>query len=201
MHAWPKKAAGITFTRRVTLNFYDVGGHEKIRKIWPNYYADSYACVFVVDGSSPARWKDAKTVLHEMVLHPLMQSKPLLILVNRIQATALDQVKDALDLQGLLRSSQKGGLSSVRNGGLLLCLEFELEQGMQGLQEGLDWLIGAIEINKAKLVARVALDVKEQERVWKEEQEAKKAARAASGPGSKDTAAETTVKSSKIYPE
>lgn len=59
-----------------------MGGHEKIRKIWNQYYADVYGCVFVVDCAAPQRFPEAQAALHQMALDPLMIRKPILMFVK-----------------------------------------------------------------------------------------------------------------------
>ena len=45
----------------------DLGGHERIREIWKNYYGTSLGIVFVFDASDKQRAEDAKKVFAEVV--------------------------------------------------------------------------------------------------------------------------------------
>ena len=60
------------------LRLFDVGGGEKIRGIWKCYYMEAHAAVFVVDASDPARFDEARTLLHEAYATETLAGKPLL---------------------------------------------------------------------------------------------------------------------------
>ncbi len=63
------------------LVFYDLGGGSRIRGVWPQYYADVHALIYVVDAAdaSAARLEESARELHEAVLHPMVVGKPLLV--------------------------------------------------------------------------------------------------------------------------
>lgn len=65
------------FGRRVV--FYDLGGGGRIRGVWPQYYADVHALIYVVDASDRARLEESAQELHQAVLHPMVVGKPLLM--------------------------------------------------------------------------------------------------------------------------
>lgn len=113
-----------------------------------------YASVFVVDGDTPSRWPEAKTMLYEMSTHSLMHGKPILILVNHNhqKRLAIDgaattspdpdlvaKVKEALDVEGLVRKSLKNGASgtygSARDA-LVLVRSCVLDDACLGLRSG-----------------------------------------------------------------
>jgi signal recognition particle receptor subunit beta len=66
-------------THEVLVTFYDIGGDLKFRKIWSNYYADIYGCVYVVNCQKKSRINESRNALHEMYKHELMNGKPLLM--------------------------------------------------------------------------------------------------------------------------
>ena len=61
------------------LRLFDVGGGEKIRGIWKCYYMEAHAAVFVVDASDPARFDEARTLLHEAYATETLNGQPLLV--------------------------------------------------------------------------------------------------------------------------
>ncbi len=125
----------IPYYQTIWLNFYDVGGHEKIRNIWPNYYADVFGCVFVIDSNDRQRFPEVKRVLHEMANHTLMKGKPLLLIANQKIAdtsVSVEELKIELDIQGLIPK----GMVSIRDS-LILIRETSLNDGISlGLHEG-----------------------------------------------------------------
>lgn len=65
--------------QEVLVNLYDIGGDLKFRKIWSNYYADIYGCVYVVNCLDKSRINESSIALHEMYKNELMNGKPLLM--------------------------------------------------------------------------------------------------------------------------
>lgn len=151
-----------SYTVSAKLTFFDIGGHEKIRKIWKNYYADVYGCIFLVDSNNRDRIAEAKTALHDAVSDPRMRDKPLLIVSNK-------------KLDGNLSVSELAKLFEVE--GLISIVECDLEKDMTGLAGGtslkpilgVQWLIHTIDSNYINISRRVVVDVKQQELAWKEE--------------------------------
>ncbi|TPX62651.1 hypothetical protein PhCBS80983_g00287 [Powellomyces hirtus] len=81
-------------SQKVEAAYYDIGGDRKIRGIWSKYYAEAYACIFVVDASDSERIPEAAEALEGVYSNERMKDKPLLILANK------------QDLPGALLSSQ-----------------------------------------------------------------------------------------------
>ncbi|KAJ3363930.1 ADP-ribosylation factor-like protein 13B [Allomyces javanicus] len=65
------------------MRVFDVGGHDRIRGIWANYYAETHGIVFVVDGTDVARFAEAYKVLHAAFNDARVKGKPLLLLINK----------------------------------------------------------------------------------------------------------------------
>jgi GTPase SAR1 family protein len=71
-----------TYRQKLELTFYDIGGDEKFRKIWTEYYADVMGCIYVVDASNAERFAESKEALHSMFFHEFMVGKPVLMYVS-----------------------------------------------------------------------------------------------------------------------
>ncbi|KAM4699339.1 ADP-ribosylation factor-like protein 13B isoform 1-T2 [Discoglossus pictus] len=65
------------------ITMFDLGGGKRIRGIWKNYYAESYGVVFVVDSSDLDRMEETKETMAEVLRHPRISGKPVLILANK----------------------------------------------------------------------------------------------------------------------
>lgn len=65
------------------VTIFDLGGGKRIRGIWKNYYAESYGVIFVVDSSDEDRMEETKETMSEVLRHPRISGKP--ILVNLVQ--------------------------------------------------------------------------------------------------------------------
>ncbi|XP_066478288.1 ADP-ribosylation factor-like protein 13B isoform X2 [Tiliqua scincoides] len=68
---------------RFEVTIFDLGGGKRIRGIWKNYYAESYGVIFVVDSSDAERMEETKQTMSEVVRHPKVSGKPILVLANK----------------------------------------------------------------------------------------------------------------------
>lgn len=51
-----------------TLHFFDLGGQRDIRSIWPKYYDECHAVIFVLDACDQARLSEGWEVFGELSL-------------------------------------------------------------------------------------------------------------------------------------
>ena len=65
------------------IKMWDIGGQDKIRALWPHYYQQSHALVFVVDSNDQDRFDQARDELHAIISHKDNVGKPLLVLANK----------------------------------------------------------------------------------------------------------------------
>ncbi|KAI8619394.1 hypothetical protein BC830DRAFT_1104445 [Chytriomyces sp. MP71] len=200
-----KPGAGIGSSRRhkrvpeTQAVLYDVGGSAKIRNIWQNYLAESHACVFVIDGSSPTRFAEASDALHKIYLDPRMQGKPLAILVNKQDIThpllSIDVVVVRLNLMALTDATSRHDsqepdppiLKLVGNAGILgnailiqpcsSVLPHQSNLSMlrrscdPGIRTALLWILERIHATLPLLSTRIQSDLAEQRIVWNREKE------------------------------
>ena len=68
---------GINFT------LWDVGGLPKIRHLWPHYYVNNDAVIFVVDSSDQVRLPEAKKELAMVLEDKRLNKAVLLVLGNK----------------------------------------------------------------------------------------------------------------------
>uniref|UniRef100_A0A8C9U454 ADP-ribosylation factor-like 13b n=2 Tax=Scleropages formosus TaxID=113540 RepID=A0A8C9U454_SCLFO len=61
------------------VTIFDLGGCKTIRGIWKNYYSESYGVVFVVDSSDVQRIQEIKDTMAEVLGHPRIAGKPVLV--------------------------------------------------------------------------------------------------------------------------
>ncbi|KAI0028928.1 P-loop containing nucleoside triphosphate hydrolase protein [Vararia minispora EC-137] len=65
------------------LQFWDLGGQRGIRSIWPRYYDDCHAVVFVVDAEDRERLGEGWEVFDNVLSAPQILGVPLLLLANK----------------------------------------------------------------------------------------------------------------------
>merc|ERR1711920_299004 len=61
----------------------DVGGQQKIRKLWRHYYQGTQGLIFVVDSSDRDRIEDAREELSQMLSEDEMRDAILLVFANK----------------------------------------------------------------------------------------------------------------------
>merc|ERR1719281_1967602 len=67
------------------INFlvWDVGGQDKIRKLWRHYYQNTQGLIFVVDSNDRDRIEDARDELTKMLQEDEMRDAALLVFANK----------------------------------------------------------------------------------------------------------------------
>ncbi|KAK6726613.1 hypothetical protein RB195_004750 [Necator americanus] len=73
-----------------TIKVYDLGGHERIRDIWTNYYAEVHGIMYVVDISDESRLDENYETIRKVQLHKDTAKKPFLVVLNKKKPTELD---------------------------------------------------------------------------------------------------------------
>ncbi|XP_045071162.1 ADP-ribosylation factor-like protein 13B isoform X3 [Coregonus clupeaformis] len=151
------------------VTIFDLGGGKRIRGIWKNYYSESYGVVFVVDSSDVQRIQETRETMAEVLRHPRIAGKPVLVLANkqdRDGALAEADIIENLSLEKLVNENkclcQIEPCSAVLGYG---------KKGDKSIKNGLNWLLNNIAKDYEAISERVQKDTAEQ-RV-QEEQEKK----------------------------
>lgn len=85
----------------IMLKAYDLGGMAQQRRIWKDYFPLIDAIVFVVDATDTKRFPDAANELQTLLSIQEIQTKPVLVLGNKIDqigAVSHDELRIALGL-------------------------------------------------------------------------------------------------------
>ncbi|GAA6022995.1 hypothetical protein JCM11491_000350 [Sporobolomyces phaffii] len=114
------------------LQFWDLGGQRDIRSIWPKYYADCHAVVFVIDSTDKERIEECWAVFETIVTDHRVDGVPTLVLANKQDcdgAMAVEDIKQMFNQQivGKLNVSEGNvmPISALRG---------------DGIREAVDWL-------------------------------------------------------------
>ena len=92
--------------KNVTFTVWDVGGQEKIRRMWKHYLSNTEGLVYVVDSSDTARISESKIELNRLLDSEEMEGVPVVVLANK------QDLSYALTPSDL---AMKLGLSQLRN--------------------------------------------------------------------------------------
>eukprot|EP01084_Bolivina_argentea_P267760 454608_1 len=126
----------------IRLHVWDLGGQKKIRNMWPHYYENTDAIIFVIDSNEPQRIDqlrndNAKNELHNMLNNKLLNNAILLIYANKQDlpnSINVNEITKRLELESLVNRTWMIQETCATTG--------------EGLYEGLDWLSNKIEKNK-----------------------------------------------------
>lgn len=73
----------IQFGKNLTLNVWDIGGQDKIRRLWRHYFQGAEGLVFVVDSSDVERVYESREELDRVLQHSELSGVPVVVLANK----------------------------------------------------------------------------------------------------------------------
>ncbi|XP_034032996.1 ADP-ribosylation factor-like protein 13B isoform X2 [Thalassophryne amazonica] len=154
------------------VTIFDLGGGKRIRGIWKNYYSESHGVVFVVDSSDIQRIQETRETMAEVLQHPRIAGKPVLVLANKQDhegALAEAEIIETLSLEKLVNENRC--LCQIEPCSAVLGYGKKLDKS---IKRGLNWLLNNIAIDYEAITERVQKDTAEQRA--KEEQDKKERA-------------------------
>ena len=119
--------------KNISFTVWDIGGQDKIRKLWRYYYNGTDGAIFIVDSSDRDRIEDAREELFGMLNNEEMRDAVLLVFANK------QDLPGAMDTAEM---AQKLGLNGLRNRPWFI--QSTVATKGDGLYEGLDWLSQAL---------------------------------------------------------
>ena len=69
--------------KNINFTVWDVGGQDKIRRLWRHYYMNTHALIFVVDCNDRDRVDEARQELTQMLHDEEMKDAVLLVFANK----------------------------------------------------------------------------------------------------------------------
>lgn len=87
------------------INFWDLGGQEKLRSLWKNYINEAHGIVYVIDASDKDRFEEAKNTYGKNIILLLKimfiesyivnsQSCPVLIIFNKHDLVNFEEAEE-----------------------------------------------------------------------------------------------------------
>merc|ERR1712146_278558 len=115
--------------KNINFTVWDVGGQDKIRKLWRHYYTHTQGLIFVIDSNDRDRIEDAREELAKMLAEDEMRDAVLLVFANK---------QDLPHSMTAAEVTEKLGLQSMRNRKWFI--QSTCATTGDGLYEGLDWM-------------------------------------------------------------
>merc|ERR1712216_614111 len=69
--------------KNIRMTVWDIGGQDKIRKLWRYYYSGVQGVIFVVDSSDRDRTEDAREELHRLMDADELRDATVLVYANK----------------------------------------------------------------------------------------------------------------------
>ncbi|XP_031814729.1 ADP-ribosylation factor-like protein 13B isoform X2 [Sarcophilus harrisii] len=144
------------------VTIFDIGGGGKgIRTLWKYYYAESYGLIFVIDSSDVNRLEESKEAINEILKHPTMSGKPVLVLADKQDKEgALSEtcLVKCLSLDTLI--NEQKCLCQLKGCSTLLFTGKKIDKS---IKRGIFWLLSCIGNDFYTLKSRVERDTKAQQ--------------------------------------
>uniref|UniRef100_A0A3Q4B6M0 ADP-ribosylation factor-like 13b n=1 Tax=Mola mola TaxID=94237 RepID=A0A3Q4B6M0_MOLML len=142
------------------VTIFDLGGGKRIRGIWKNYYSESHGVVFVVDSSDVQRIQETRETMAEVLQHPRIAGKPVLVLANKQDqegALAEADIIENLSLEKLVNENKC--LCQIEPCSAVLGYGKKVDKS---IKKGLKWLLNNIAKDYESIAERVQKDTAEQ---------------------------------------
>ncbi|CAH8507499.1 unnamed protein product [Heterobilharzia americana] len=115
--------------KNISFTVWDVGGQDKIRRLWRHYFQNTQGLIFVVDSNDRDRIGESADELNKMLSEDELRDVVILVFANK---------QDLPNAMSIAEVSEKLRLREIRN---RPChIQSACATQGQGLFEGLDWL-------------------------------------------------------------
>ncbi|XP_026103950.1 ADP-ribosylation factor-like protein 13B isoform X1 [Carassius auratus] len=138
------------------VDILDMGGAPEARGSWREHYSEAHGIVFVVDSSDRQRMKEVREALVDLLKHPRVAGKPLLVLANKqdkMNALLGNELIEILSLESLVNQSRS--LCHIEPCSASMDLR---RWSDRKTLRGLRWLLRAVCLDYPDLCARVTRD-------------------------------------------
>ena len=124
--------------KNLTMTVWDVGGQDKIRRLWKHYFPNTDCIIYVVDSSDRSRLQEAREELHVMMGDDSLRESCLLVYANKQDLPGACSATELTDKLGL------ASLKRTQPWWMQTCCAVTGD----GLYEGLDWVAGQMASRK-----------------------------------------------------
>ena len=119
--------------KHVKFQVWDVGGQDKLRRLWRHYFIGSNALIYVVDSNDRDRLPEAKKTLNNVLQSKELRDVKILIFANKQDLPGAMSNVEVVEGLGLDKISSH----------TWFCQECSATTG-NGLYQGFDWLVSKL---------------------------------------------------------
>eukprot|EP01130_Rhizamoeba_saxonica_P008718 TRINITY_DN3521_c0_g2_i1.p1 TRINITY_DN3521_c0_g2~~TRINITY_DN3521_c0_g2_i1.p1 ORF type:complete len:205 (+),score=39.33 TRINITY_DN3521_c0_g2_i1:60-617(+) len=118
----------------VDFTMWDVGGQDRIRKLWKHYFEGSDGLIFVIDCNDVERLPEAASALQNLLAEPKLNDAALLVFANK------QDLPNAVSPSELL-----GYMPFLRNDAHRVWhMQSTCAMSGDGVHEGMEWLVNTL---------------------------------------------------------
>ena len=123
--------------KNLDLTVWDVGGQEKIRKLWRHYYNNVDVVIFVIDSNDSGRFPEVKEELHYLLNEDQLRDSIVLIYSNKTDLpNSVDSSQIAIEID----------TNSIKQKWFMQPISALYEES--GIYNGLEWIQNNLQYNK-----------------------------------------------------
>lgn len=115
--------------KNLTFTIWDIGGQDKIRKLWSYYFENTTAIIYVVDSNDRERLEEASDELWNVLNDDEMIGKPLLVYANKQDLSDAVSVTEMMEHLRLITCKSRPWF-----------IQPSCAKSGDGIYEGIDWL-------------------------------------------------------------
>ena len=124
--------------KKLRMQVWDVGGQQKIRKLWRHYYQGVEGLIYIIDSSDSERIEEAQIELQSILEDEAFPSDACVLIFANKQDLPL-----AMTPQEVLEKLQLRSMRALQD--RPWSVKAACATTGDGLDRGLDWLVGALE--------------------------------------------------------
>ena len=124
----------------LNMSVWDIGGQDRIRKLWRHYYQGTNLLIWVVDANDDSRLEEAREELQGLLKEDELRDAVLLVYANKMDlphARSVSEIADRLKLHSLQQRKWHVQAASATSG--------------DGLFDGLGWAANVLKTQKKGL--------------------------------------------------
>lgn len=113
--------------KNIRFTVWDMGGQNRMRRLWFHYFPGTSAIIFVIDSSDRHRLPEARDELLSMMAHKDLKDCCLLVYANKQDlpnAVSIHDLTEYLKLNSLKQGWRIHGLSATKGSGLYEGLDY-----------------------------------------------------------------------------
>eukprot|EP01130_Rhizamoeba_saxonica_P008717 TRINITY_DN3521_c0_g1_i2.p1 TRINITY_DN3521_c0_g1~~TRINITY_DN3521_c0_g1_i2.p1 ORF type:complete len:187 (+),score=26.08 TRINITY_DN3521_c0_g1_i2:68-628(+) len=118
---------------KMDFTMWDIGGQDRIRKLWKHYYEGTDSLIFVIDCNDVERLPEASLELQKLLSEPQLRDAAVLVFANKQDLPNAVSPSSLLEFMPFLKDNSR-----------VWHVQSTCAMSGDGVHEGMDWLVNAL---------------------------------------------------------